>query len=585
MNIENVVRNKHAGDEEQLNFIFSRENRMIVTAPAGCGKTTAMVSKIAWELCTGGIGGNKKVLAMTYSVNSAIRIKAAIKDLLPEIANNSGILLKKVDIANYHNFAMKILHKYGYVLNNNFINLNEFKIMDDKTVINQGLLTDLEISEFDKLEDAVLSFKSQSLIECINIYWNVLNNKLIKQNIITYNGILVAAIQLLSINSISQFYSNYYQMIIIDEFQDTNLLGFLLVDKLVSNNKVIFLGDNIQKIYGFLGAMDDAFGLVKQKYNAKMIMFNNNYRFKNNERLKQVDLLVRDYAENYKSSSLSATLLIKKLKSDDEELNFISDGVKKIVKTDNNVAILVRAGWQGKCIVQKFEEEGISFFNALYVETDAEYINFYRIAVEEFHKNVSGRAVQRALRSCLKAVKDREQEVYTDLNKKYIFDSLYKLMEKLFEVSRTWDGTTKDKYINIDFYLGNKGLKHMMEYLDEKVILTTIHSAKGLEWDYIIIPQMNASIFPSWKYVCKKCHDANGCYDEYDCCLSKFVPEMERKFKEELSIFYVALTRAKKDIFITVNTGPNMWNHLKKTNCFVNLPGISRHDFQWKDYF
>ena len=58
-------------------------------------------------------------------------------------------------------------------------------------------------------------------------------------------------------------------MIIIDEFQDTNLLGYLLVEKLVSNNVVIFLGDEIQKIYGFLGAIDDALGFVRKRYNAK----------------------------------------------------------------------------------------------------------------------------------------------------------------------------------------------------------------------------------------------------------------------------------------------------------------------------
>ena len=50
MQAENVIREKHAGDIEQLKFIFSDENRIIVTAPAGCGKTTAMVSKIAREL-------------------------------------------------------------------------------------------------------------------------------------------------------------------------------------------------------------------------------------------------------------------------------------------------------------------------------------------------------------------------------------------------------------------------------------------------------------------------------------------------------------------------------------------------------
>ena len=42
MQAENVIKEKHAGDIEQLKFIFSDENRIIVTAPAGCGKTTAI---------------------------------------------------------------------------------------------------------------------------------------------------------------------------------------------------------------------------------------------------------------------------------------------------------------------------------------------------------------------------------------------------------------------------------------------------------------------------------------------------------------------------------------------------------------
>lgn len=47
MSAEETIRNKHTGDNEQLEFIFSDEPKIIVTAPAGCGKTTAMVSKIA----------------------------------------------------------------------------------------------------------------------------------------------------------------------------------------------------------------------------------------------------------------------------------------------------------------------------------------------------------------------------------------------------------------------------------------------------------------------------------------------------------------------------------------------------------
>ena len=39
---------KHKDDKEHLDFIFSEDKQIVVTAPAGCGKTTAMISKLAW---------------------------------------------------------------------------------------------------------------------------------------------------------------------------------------------------------------------------------------------------------------------------------------------------------------------------------------------------------------------------------------------------------------------------------------------------------------------------------------------------------------------------------------------------------
>ncbi len=586
MDVEDRIRAKHFEDKEQLEFIFSNEDRIIVTAPAGCGKTTAMISKIARELCMGRVLGNKKVLAMTFSVNAAIRIKDSVKELLPDILDEymAKTLLQKIDIANYHNFAMRLLYKYGYVLNSNLIELSDFQIVDDITVLNRHWLTAKDEFEFEIFNKAIVEIRYDDLFASIDSYWNILSKTLINHKIITYNGILVAALKLLSIKNISLFYCNYYQMIIIDEFQDTNLLGYLLVDKLIANNRVCFLGDDIQKIYGFLGAIDNVLGKASLKYNAKTIKFKNNYRFAKNGRMKTIDLLIRHYSENYSIPKIQASLLLKKLNSDNEENDFICKGIKKVFDAGNNIAILVRAGWQGNVIARKLEEEGIPFFNALYTETDVEYIKFYEIANEEYHKNVSGKAVQSALRNCLSAIREREGEIYTDKSKKYIFDSLYKLLEKLFEVSRTWNGTSQERFVNIAFSLGNKGLKHMMEYLDETVILTTIHSSKGLEWDYVIIPQMNASAFPSWKYVCKPCHEVNGCEENYNYCVSKFVPSMERSFKEELNAFYVAITRAKKDVFITVNTGLNQWKHVKKTSCLINLPGLLHQDFEWDEY-
>lgn len=583
MTLEDRLKEFHSGDEEQLSFIFSDKPRLIVNAPAGCGKTTAMVSKIARELSLGNIESNKKVLAMSFSVNASIRIKSDIKELLPSLVNNPKLLLKKLDIANYHNFAMRLLHKYGFYLNKEFINLSEFRIISDSIVKKENLISSSDNYIIEELTKIVLSFDFSQIKSVMDQYWETINNTLINKKIITYNGILIAAIKLLSNDNIKKFYTNYYSMIIIDEFQDTNILSYYFIKSLIDNNKVVFLGDGIQRIYGFLGALDDVFQRVETDYSPQIISFKNNYRY-NNTSIKELDHLIRAYVDQYIDPKLESSILIKKLQSDTEEVNFISEGIKNIIESNCNVAILLRAGWQGGIIAEKLKDESIHFFNGLYSEDDCEFIDFYNVAIEEFYNNVSGNAVQSSLKKCLQAIKNREHEIYTNDHKKYIFDSLYKLLEKLFEVSKNWEGTTKERYKNIEFSLNNNGLKHMMEYLDEKVVLTTIHSAKGLEWDYVILPQMNKSVFPSWKHMCEKCHNLNSFKLDNDACTSLLVPEMKTLFREELSVLYVALTRAKKNVFFTVNTGINTYGYPKKENCFINLPGINQLDFAWNDY-
>jgi len=585
MTLEEIIREKHSNDEEQLEFIFSDDKKIIVTAPAGCGKTTTMVSKIARELNVGHIPANKKVLAMTFSINAAMKIKDSLKALLPDLIKNTEQYISKVDIANYHNFAMKLLFKHGYSINLEFANLSEFIILDDSSSMLDSFITSSDNGKLKALDDAVKNSNKDDLIGALDDYWDILNRKLITKRVITYNGILISAIKLLCKRQISSFYKEYYQMVIIDEFQDTNLLGYLLIKKLIGDNIVVFLGDDVQKIYGFLGAVNGIFNMFIESYSMVEIKLKNNYRFRTNERMKNLDILIRDYAENYEPSELKAKILLKKLDSDEQEDEFIVEGIERIIScSEDKVAVLVRAGWQGNSIVSKLDEKGIKYFNALFKETDAEYLKFYSIAIEEFHNTTSGRAVQRDLKKCLDAVKKREYEIYQQDDKKFIFDAMYKLLDVLFSVSKNWEGTSKDRYDNIDFILGNNGLKHMMEFMDESVVLASIHSAKGLEWEYVIMPKINSFAFPN-SFVCKQCQKVHSCNIGFDFCEFLYEETMEKRFKEEISILYVAVTRAKKDVFMIVNTGLNRWNHTKQTSCLLNLDGILIEDYDWENIF
>ena len=423
MRVEEIIEAKHAGDIEQLSFIFSDEKKIIVTAPAGCGKTTAMISKIARELSSGRISSNKKILAMTFSVNAAMKIKDSLKELLPDLVDNVQQYISKVDVANYHNFAMKILFKHGYSLNPEFVYLSEFKITDEDSSSLDPFITSADQDKLRRFDETVKNSDSDKLPELLDEYWDILNRKLISHHIITYNGILVSVIKLLLKNQVSSFYKQYYQMIIIDEFQDTNLLGYFFIKELIGDNIVIFLGDDVQKIYGFLGAVKGIFNLLIESYPTTEYKFCNNYRFKANARMKELDLLIRDYAENYKPSALKASAFLKYLSNDVEEDRFIVQGIEQIISNkDNNVAVLVRAGWQGNSIAERLDQEGIQYFNALFRDTDTEYLAFYNVVLEEFQNITSGKAVQRDLQRCLLAVEARKEEIYQQDDKKYIFD-------------------------------------------------------------------------------------------------------------------------------------------------------------------
>ena len=77
--------------------------------------------------------------------------------------------------------------------------------------------------------------------------------------------------------------------------------------------------------------------------------------------------------------------------------------------------------------------------------------------------------------------------------------------------------------------------------------------------------------------------DYYSCNNGFDYCQFSFGSSMEKAFKEEISVFYVAITRAKKNVFLTVNTGLNQWGYAKQKSCLVELQGLSLVDYTWED--
>jgi len=115
--IKEKITNRHGSNEKQLEVIFSEDNKIIVEAPAGFGKTNTMVSKIAYMIASNQIPTPKKLLALTFSVNAAYKIKKDVLKEIPDLLNNDNFKINdKLYVSNYHGFCRNILRKNGYIL-------------------------------------------------------------------------------------------------------------------------------------------------------------------------------------------------------------------------------------------------------------------------------------------------------------------------------------------------------------------------------------------------------------------------------------------------------------------------------------
>ncbi|WP_225370282.1 3'-5' exonuclease [Methanobrevibacter arboriphilus] len=81
--------------------------------------------------------------------------------------------------------------------------------------------------------------------------------------------------------------------------------------------------------------------------------------------------------------------------------------------------------------------------------------------------------------------------------------------------------------------LERKSLKQSLENVKHDVILTTIHGAKGLEWDYVIMPDLEKYSFPLY-YTCKECGFNQTCSINWNETSEDF----KEKYLEELNVFF-----------------------------------------------
>ena len=569
------ISNIHNGDKNQLSVITSGNSRMIIEASAGSGKTKTLISSVAYNIATGFIPSTKKILALTFSVNAAYKIKKDVIEQLPILFEDNGfsdtLVSKKILVSNYHGLCRKILGLYGFKLSNILNSLNEFNIIDDKKIPNEITLLDDEKEIIKNIIDSISDADIQKMNNNIEKYNEIILTKIVSHKYITYNSIITLVIELFKRYPILlKQYQNLFELIIADEYQDTNLLGYILLEMLITDKtRLLFFGDPLQRIYGFIGAIPNIMDITKEKFNMKKIVLEQNYRFKDNPELLKLDRVIRLNSINSPNIQEISNPNIICSNNYDSEYTWIISKLLENISSNINSTILVKSlnnNFNTQYLLSKLKERDIHFFYALFTDENEEYIFFHEYSYKELKKSIKDKQIvnKKILEKFYSNI-----TLYFQSNSNTIYSSLLILLRKF--IDSIYDIYTKyrmEDLINFIYdVLENKGLKYYMNKIDEKIIIATIHAFKGLESECVIVTDLESYNFPGY-YTCSNCSEfGNGC---------RICGATEKQFLEELSVFYVAITRAKKDLYLTYSLTQRQKHGVKNCNksCLLNLDGI-----------
>ncbi len=584
-------------NQAQQQAVCHKDGPMLVLAGPGSGKTLVITERTRYliEKCH---VPQDKILVITFT-------KAAANEMKERFIANSKSGGTRVNFGTFHAVFFTIL-KHAYRLTAGNIVREEVKFQYMKEIIHQFELEYEDEKEFISDLSSEISLVKGNRMNVENYYslhcadevfrdiYNEYNRKLKKSNLIDFDDMLLYCYQLLSQRSdILALWQKKYQYILIDEFQDINMVQYDIIRMLaLPENNLFVVGDDDQSIYRFRGAKPEIMLNFPQDYPmCKKLVLDKNYRSTSNiiksannlicnnqNRFDKVITAIKD--EGKKVTIRQFETLTKENQSICEEI--IDHSKMGVALSD--MAILVRTSHGSGSLIHKLMEYNIPFqmkdnlpnlFDHWISRDIITYIMIAMGSTERSHYlQIINRPKRYITRDCFDSpvvdfdtIKDYYEDKnwmleridqleydlallngmapyaavnyikkgigYEDYLKEYATQRRIKADELLEILDELQDSAR-------DFKTYGEWFSHMEEYKEElkrqatkaqqnntqSVMIATMHSSKGLEYHTVFIADANEGITPHKKAV---------------------LPE---DIEEERRLFYVAMTRAKEELFI-----------------------------------
>ncbi len=599
-------------DKQQL-AVDTTEGAVLVLAGAGSGKTRVLTQRVA-HLLNSGKARPWEILAITFTNKAAAEMRDRIEDTVDfDIRDMWVSTFHAMCVRMLRRYAEEIGYTSNFLIYDTLdtlrviknileaLDLKENKAYGEKYMRNliSKYKNDDETADFATYAVELNPFIAEYAGEIYSRY----QTQLKRQNAMDFDDLLLNTLQMLDGSAAArEHYQNKFKYIMVDEYQDTNMTQYRLVKILAAGHGNIFVvGDDDQSIYAFRGAnIRNILEFEKDFKGAKVIRLEQNYR--SDKKILDVANSIIKNNEGRKGKTLWSEIedglkpCLYAAQNDGDEAACIARNIQQITQQGiefSDIAVLYRMHTLSRLLEEKLRMYSIpyrvyggqSFYERKEIKDIVAYLNIIANPAADIHllriintpKRGIGDSKVAALRNIAnehnisimdvilsaeeliadKALKKKAQEfaeVYKAISEDWQELTVPEVLERAYErsgykymlveegtpesqmrmenvaelINSAYEFEEKGSDEGFEGFLQNITLITDLDSMDEQggVTLMTMHAAKGLEYDVVYIAGMDENIFPSQRAI------------------------DEDNIEEERRLCYVAVTRAKKKLFM-----------------------------------
>lgn len=554
-------------NQDQLKAVTHEGPPLLILAGAGSGKTRVLTYRTAWLIAEKKVLPDN-ILLLTFTNKAANEMKERVEQLTQHKPLYSG---------TFHSFCVKVLRKDGEAIGvpKDFV---IYDTSDQKEALRE-LLNRMDLSEDSYKPSSVLAMISDAKNNMItpSMYGEIVNSdmqekvfslyaeyqKTLKEiDALDFDDLLIKTVELFKSNpEILKEWQNRLPYVLVDEWQDTNKIQYVLTKYLVGPNKQLTaVGDASQSIYSWRGAdYRNINNLSKDYTDLVTINLERNYR-STGHILSAANAVIKKNSSHvvlnlWTDKGSGERIKIYKAKNGFDEAQYVCDKVISLTRQgygNSDIAILYRTNAQSRVIEEAFLHSGIpyiiiggtKFYDRVEVK---DVLGYLRLLVNDKDFVSEKRVLKLGKRRWDKFLQLRDTIKIDDYTTLELMDEVIQKTGYLEKYSKESEEnlarlenikelrSVASEFVQINDFLENVALVEAEQQANpgsmgskNVVTLMTLHSAKGLEFPVVFMVGMEEGLFPH----------SRALFD---------INELE----EERRLAYVGITRAMELLYLT----------------------------------